>query len=41
MKIHKIFQGTYMDRKQPFESLYSFLGVDAFLPIWILFVLNY
>ena len=37
-----------MGRKQPFGSflknrysVISFLGVDAFLPIWILFVLDF
>ena len=42
------FHGTYMDRKQPFERFWkwmlrvvSFLGVDVFLPIWILFALDF
>ena len=42
------FNGTYMGRKQSFKSFFkngwsvvSFLGLDAFLPIWILFALDF
>ena len=41
------FNGTYVDRKQPFERFLkmdarsSFLRVNAFLPIWILFALDF
>ena len=43
------FNGTGMARKQPFESFFekwifwvvSCLGLDAFLPIWVLFALDF
>ena len=45
-KIHKIFHGPYMGRKQSFEFFFEkwvlwvvrFLEVDAFLPIWTRFL---
>ena len=43
------FNGTGMARKQPFEGFFekwmvwvvSFLGLNAFLPIWVLFALDF